>query len=136
MREQIGRGELGCVWRCVSSDPVFAGAATVNRAEMVRFMADTLGLDQVHVEGVDANLFELPDGSRFAVAHPRGMGDTSRSIGFLVDSLEQAAEQLRAAGIDTDVPAENATHRYLHFRAPDGELYELIENRTSLRVET
>ena len=78
----------------------------------------------------------FPDGSRFAVAHPGGMGDSSRSIGFLVDSLEDAAAQLRAAGVDTDVPAENATQCYLHFRAPDGELYELIENRTSLDVET
>ena len=115
---------------------VFAGTATENRADMVRFMAETLGLDQVHVGGVEANLFELPDGSRFAVADPRGMGDTSRSVGFLVDSLDEAAAQLRAAGIDTDVPAENETQRYLHFRAPDGKLYELIEERTSLDSKT
>ena len=78
--------------------PVFAGTATENRAEMVRFMAETLGLDQVHVGGVEANLFELPDGSRFAVADPRGMGDTSRSVGFLVDSLEEAADSFAPLG--------------------------------------
>jgi hypothetical protein len=28
-----------------------------------------------------------------------------------------------------DEPAENERQRYVHFRAPDGKLYELVEER-------
>ena len=87
---------------------VFAGTATVQRAAMARFAQETLGLERVAVGGVEADMFALPDGSHFAVADPRGMGETSRSIGE---------------------PAENDRHRYVHFRAPDGKLYELVEER-------
>jgi glyoxylase I family protein len=55
------------------------------------------------------------------------MGETTRSIGFLVASLDVAIASLRAAGVEVDAPAASARHRYVHFRAPDGELYELIE---------
>jgi catechol 2,3-dioxygenase-like lactoylglutathione lyase family enzyme len=107
---------------------VFAGTSTEHRPQMVRFLRDTLGLEQVRVSGVEADLFELPDGARFAVADPRGMGDTSRSVGFLVESLDQAITELRAAGVEVDDDAgENDLMRYVHFRAPDGKLYELIE---------
>jgi catechol 2,3-dioxygenase-like lactoylglutathione lyase family enzyme len=108
---------------------VFAGTATDHRAEMVAFLRETLGLTKVSDSGVEADLFELPDGSRFAVAGTAGMGATSRSVGFLVSSLDEAASRLRDAGIKFDEPASNQRHRYIHFRAPDGHLYELVEER-------
>jgi glyoxylase I family protein len=108
---------------------VFAGTATEQRAEMAQFVGATLGLQRVEIGGVDADAFALPDGSHFAVADPRGVGDTSRTIGFLVDDLDHACAELRAAGVDVDEPAGNDRQRYAHFRAPDGKLYELIEDR-------
>jgi catechol 2,3-dioxygenase-like lactoylglutathione lyase family enzyme len=108
---------------------VFAGTATDRREEMVRFLNETLGLPTVTVGGVEADLFALPDGSSFAVADPRGMGETCRSIGFEVADLEGAVAELRAAGIEADEVAENDRERYVHFRAPDGKLYELLERR-------
>lgn len=108
---------------------VFAGTATEQRAEMVRFLRDTLGIAPAEDAGVEADLFELPDGSRFAVADPGGMGETGRSVGFLVESLDGAVASLRAAGVEVGEPAENERHRYVHLRAPDGKLYELIEER-------
>ena len=108
---------------------VFAGTATDKRAEMATFLRTTLGFEQTSDSGVEADLFELPDGSRFAVADPGGMGETSRSIGLLVESLDTAVTSLRAAGVDVDEPGTNDKHRYVHFRAPDGHLYELIEER-------
>jgi glyoxylase I family protein len=107
---------------------VFAGTATGRRAEMARFVEDTLGLRRVELGGVEADAFALPDGSLFAVADPRGMGDTARSIGFQVDNLDAACAELRVAGVEVDEPAENDRQRYVHFRAPDGKLYELIED--------
>ncbi len=109
---------------------VFAGSATERRREMAAFAADVLGMAPVDDPSVEADLFALPDGSRFGVADPRGMGDTSRSIGFLVDDLDAAIAELRAAGAwVAEESGENAAERYRHFRAPDGALYELIERR-------
>ena len=108
---------------------VFAGSATDRRPEMARFAADVLGLEPTSAGGVSADMFALPDGAFFAVAGPREMGETSRTIGFLVGDLEQAVEELRAAGVEVDEPAANDRHRYVHFRAPDGKLYELVEER-------
>ena len=74
-----------------------------------------------------ADFFALRDGSRFAVAGPREAGETSRTIGFLVADLDEAVAELRAAGVDADDPDGNERLRYAHFRAPDGKLYELVE---------
>ena len=107
---------------------VFAGSGTAARPQMSAFVRDVLGLTPAHVTGVEADLFDLPDGSSFAVASPQGMGATERSLGFLVDDVETAVQELRAAGaeVDDDISA-NARERYVHFRAPDGQLYELVE---------
>jgi catechol 2,3-dioxygenase-like lactoylglutathione lyase family enzyme len=111
----------------------FAGTATERRAEMARFALETLGLERVEVIGVEADMFVLPDGSHFAVACPGGMGETTRSIGFQVDRLDEAVAELRSAGVEVDEPAENEHQRYVHFRAPDGQLYELVEERNAGR---
>ena len=108
---------------------VFAGTATDRRDEMTRFLTEVLGLAPAAVTGADADMFELPDGSTFAVAGPRELGETSRTIGFLVADLDEAVAGLRAAGVDVDDVAENERFRYVHFRAPDGRLYELVERR-------
>ena len=109
---------------------VFAGTGTASRPQMAAFARDVLGLSPAHVMGVEADLFDLPDGSSFAVASPQGMGATFRSLGFLVDDIEAAVQELRAAGADVDDDiSENARERYVHFRAPDGQLYELVERR-------
>ena len=51
------------------------------------------------------------------------------SLGFLVASLDEAVAELHAAGVATDPPATNEVDRYVHFTAPDGHLYELVERR-------
>jgi catechol 2,3-dioxygenase-like lactoylglutathione lyase family enzyme len=108
---------------------VFAGTATDRRPAMSAFVASTLGLPPG--VGTDtADMFDLPDGSRFAVAEPRTLGaDTARTIGFLVADLDAALASLRASGVEVDEPTANDRHRYAHFTAPDGELYELVEER-------
>lgn len=107
----------------------FAGTSTAERQPMAKFVSEVLGVASRQVEGVEADLFELPDGSSFAVASPGGMGHSARSLGFLVASLDDAVTELNAAGIATDAPATNEIERYIHFTAPDGHLYELVERR-------
>jgi glyoxylase I family protein len=105
----------------------FAGTSTAERHRMTQFVTDVLELPRRHVQGVEADLFELADGSSFAVASPGGMGHSARSLGFLVASLDEAVAELNAAGITTDEPTSNDLERYIHFTAPDGHLYELVE---------
>ena len=81
---------------------VFAGTATSARPEMRRFVQEVLGMVPALVEGVEADLFDLPDGSSFAVASPQGMGDTQRSLGFLVDDVDEAVADLTSAGVTVD----------------------------------
>ena len=94
---------------------------------MTDFVSNVLGVPRLHVEGVEADLFRLADGSSFAVASPGGMGDSARSLGFLVEDLDEAVAELADAGVATDAPATNEAERYVHFTAPDGHLYELVE---------
>jgi glyoxylase I family protein len=111
---------------------VFAGTGTVARQEMTAFARDVLGMTPAQVVGVEADLFDLPDGSSFAVSSAGGMGATQRSIGFLVDDVERAAQELRAVGAEVDDEISgNARERYVHFRAPDGQLYELVERMSA-----
>ena len=109
---------------------VFAGTSTVARLQMAAFVRDVLGLAPAQVPGVEADLFDLPDGSSFAVASPQGMGTTDRSLGFLVGDIEEAVRELRAASapVDDEISG-NARERYVHFQAPDGHLYELVERQ-------
>ena len=108
----------------------FAGTATEHRDDMRTFLHGVLGLSTTDVAGIEADWFELPDGTAFAVAAPGGMGETGRSIGFLVDDLDSALTELRASGVEVDDEvSENAVSRYAHFVAPDGRLYELVERR-------
>jgi glyoxylase I family protein len=51
-----------------------------------------------------------------------------RSIGFMVDGLEEAIGRLRELGLEVDAEiGVNERWRYAHFRAPDGQVYELLE---------
>jgi glyoxylase I family protein len=110
----------------------FAGSSSDRRAEMSAFVEHILGLPRTFVDGVEADLCDLPGGVWFAVASLGGMGSTERTIGFLVADLDSALDELRQSGAEVDaVVAENAEHRYAHFRAPDGDLDEILERRTA-----
>ena len=105
-----------------------AGTATSARPEMQEFVNEVLGMVPASVKGVEADLFNLPDGSSFAVASPQGLGATEGSLGFLVDNLDQAVADLTAAGVPVDAHvSSNERERYVHFTAPDEQVYELVE---------
>ena len=103
----------------------FVGTRTPRHAEMAAFLRDVLRLDASVLPGVDTDLFQLPDGSSFAVVDAT---EPERTVGFTVADLDNAVMELRHAGIETDHEvSSNRRFRYTHFRAPDGHLYELIE---------
>lgn len=109
---------------------VFAGTATPHRVAMASFLSDVLGLARVEDPTAGPDMFALPDGSSVAVADEREEGGgTSRTIGLLVRDASQARDELAAAGLATGDVQANEEFRYVHFTAPDGELYELVERR-------
>ena len=108
----------------------FVGSHTDAHEEMSSFLENVLGLRPIAVDGVGATLFTATNGDVLAVAHPSEEdGAAERTIGLLVDDVDTAAAELHAAGVETDGISENARWRYTHFRAPDGKLYELVEER-------
>ncbi len=110
----------------------FVGSVTPAHEETGRFFRDVLGLTPTTVAGVGASLFEAANGDVVAVGSPlEGDESAERTIGFLVDDLDGAVSELWAAGVETDGISENARWRYTHFRAPDGKLYELVEERAA-----
>jgi catechol 2,3-dioxygenase-like lactoylglutathione lyase family enzyme len=106
---------------------IFIGTATAQRHGMGGFVRDVLGFTPLDRPDMEADTFRLEDGTCFAIASPGGMGPTERSIGFLVDDLKSAVVELRSAGCPVDEIATNLAERYVHFIAPDGQTYELIE---------
>jgi catechol 2,3-dioxygenase-like lactoylglutathione lyase family enzyme len=98
--------------------------------EMVRFAEDVLGLARsFEREGVVG--LELPDGSLFEVFAPGGFagGHPREGVvgGFEVDNLATAREELEAAGVEVaDLQTAGGPGAWFYFRAPDGNLYELI----------
>ena len=109
----------------------FVGSRTDAHEEMSSFLRDVLGLHPITVDGVGATLFTATNGDVLAVARPyEEDGAAERTIGLLVDDVDGAAAELHAAGVETDGINENARWRYTHFRAPDGKLYELVEERS------
>jgi catechol 2,3-dioxygenase-like lactoylglutathione lyase family enzyme len=98
--------------------------------EMVHFAEAVLGLARsFEKEGVVG--FELPDGSLFEVFAPGGFagGHPPEGVvgGFKVDDLVAAREELEAAGVEVgDLQTAGGTGAWMYFRAPDGNLYELI----------
>ena len=69
---------------------------------------------------------QVEDGSSFAVASPGGMGESARSLGFLVASLDDAVAKLAAAGVARRPPRRTRPSGTCT-TAPDGQLYELVE---------
>ena len=106
----------------------FVGTRTEARQEMAEFVRDVLALAPAPAGDMDAEVFAMPDGSTFAVTSPNSPPEQERTVGFRVADVDQAMRELRDAGVSTDDEvSSSATQRYVHFRAPDGHLYELVQ---------
>ena len=105
---------------------VFSGTATDRADETIAFFAKVFGQEPEPLEGFPAQVFNFPDGSSFGVVQvPEEMA--TRTIGFQVDDLDAAAAELKKNGLELGDIGSNQLGRYLHFTAPDGRLYELVE---------
>ena len=113
---------------------VWVGTRTTEYTATVAFFKDVLGL-RVHASESDFTVLDVPDGATVEVFGPASQYNrhlTHPVAGFRVAHLESAAAELQAAGIEIVLPPQSGESRsWLHFRAPDGFVYELVEDRSN-----
>ena len=110
----------------------WVGTRTARFESTVSFFRDVLRLPVLTNPG-DFTVFAVPDGSTVEVFGPQSAYNehlTVPTVGFEVENLAAADEELRAAGVEIVLPITGGDERvWLHFRAPDGHVYELLEIR-------
>src|ERR1700742_3156176 len=112
---------------------VWVGTRTDEYAATLAFFRDVLGLGVSSAE-IDFAVLDVPGGATVEVFGPGS--DFNRHLthpvaGFRVADIDTAARELAAAGVEIVLPLQGGGERsWLHFRAPDGFVYELMEDRT------
>jgi catechol 2,3-dioxygenase-like lactoylglutathione lyase family enzyme len=111
----------------------WVGTRTENAEPTVAFFGDVLGL-RLELDRPGFWMLKLPDGSKVEVFGPDSPINrhftTGPVAGFLVDDVHAAAEELRAAGVEIllEPAVDNSGNAWVHFRAPDGNIYELTQD--------
>ena len=111
----------------------WVGTRTADDEATAAFFRDVLGL-RANLLAPGFWLLKLPDASKAEVFGPQS--DVNRHFttgpvaGFLVDDVPGAAAELRSKGteilLESDVDASG--NAWVHFQAPDGNVYELTQD--------
>lgn len=111
----------------------WVGTRTDRFSELVTFYRDVMGLHVDHEE-TDFIVFQLPDGGKVEVFGPSDDDhlhfNTGPVAGFEVDDIEAARRKLEAGGAEFIGPIHRwapTGEAWSHFRAPDGNVYELTQ---------
>ena len=106
------------------------GVRTESFDEMRALLEDALHLVPFQVDNASAR-YRLGDGTEFHVYGPAD-GDhdffgSGPVVGFVVENAAALRLRLEGAGIEFLTPLESAEgSSWCHFRAPDGNVYEII----------
>jgi predicted enzyme related to lactoylglutathione lyase len=108
---------------------VWVGTRTESFDETVTFFRDVLGIPMKEAEP-DVAKGQMPDSSQVEIFGPSDTDHPHFSTGpvpeFRVDDLSAALAELRSAGVEIlGKPEVGGTEGWLHFRAPDGNVYGL-----------
>jgi predicted enzyme related to lactoylglutathione lyase len=119
---------LGVVW---------VGTRTDDFDGTIAFFRDVLGLPMEEIER-DFGKGRMPDSSLVEIFGPSNDEHRHFSTGpvpeFLVDDLSAALAELRSAGVEIlGNPEVHGADGWLHFRAPDGNVYGLTADRSYVR---
>ena len=117
---------------------VWAGVRTERYAETVAFFRDVLGVPLVEV-APGFSWSKLEDSSQFEIFGPPENDHEHFTTGpvpeFLVDDLQAAAAELEDAGVELLGPIQGTAEQgWLHFRAPDGNVYGLTDGAAYRRT--
>jgi catechol 2,3-dioxygenase-like lactoylglutathione lyase family enzyme len=117
----------------------WVGTRTTDYAATLSFFKDVLGLN-VHSSETDFAVLDVPGGATVEVFGPTSRFNrhlTHPVAGFLVSDLETAVAELHAAGVEIVLPVQHGgTRSWMHFRAPDGFVYELVEDSSGAGPRT
>jgi glyoxylase I family protein len=109
---------------------VWLGTRTARLDEMRTFWRNLLGSNPT-VDTPERAVFVLPSGDRVELSKERDHRHfTSGPVaGFLVDDLAATITRLETLGAELLPPAsaDNSEVHWTHFRAPDGNVYEVTE---------
>ena len=111
----------------------WVGTRTDNAEATVAFFRDVLGLSLDYTIP-HFWMLHLPDGSKVEVFGEHSEMNrhftTGPVAGFLVDDVPAATQELRAAGVEILQEPEVDPHgnAWVHFRAPDRNIYELTQD--------
>ena len=116
---------------------VWAGTRTERYPETFAFFRDVLGLPLTELEP-GFGFCRLPDSSQFEIFGPLDANHRHFSTGpvpeFLVEDVGVALNELHAAGIEIlGEPHVAGAHGWVHFRAPDGNVYGVTASPTYAR---
>jgi catechol 2,3-dioxygenase-like lactoylglutathione lyase family enzyme len=117
---------------------VWAGTRTERFEETLSFFRDVLGVPLERV-GPGFAWGKLPDTSQLEVFGPDHHSEftTGPVPEFLVDDLQAAIDDLRAAGVEllgeTHAPTAAGDDGWVHFRAPDGNVWGLTTGASYAR---
>lgn len=107
------------------------GVRTADSAAMSAFFRDVLGMEPLQ-KGGTGDRFRLHDGTE-AHVYPgddadHGFFGAGPVVGFAVASFAAARAALVSAGVEFIYPEPQrlAGRAWQHFRAPDGNIYEII----------
>jgi predicted enzyme related to lactoylglutathione lyase len=110
---------------------VWAGTRTDRFDETLAFFQGVLGIELTRVRD-DFAWSRMPNSSQFEIFGSTDPDHDHFTTGpvpeFLVDDLGAALEELRAAGVELLAPAvldDGQGNGWVHFRAPDGNVYGL-----------
>lgn len=111
---------------------VWVGTRTDTFDETVVFFRDLLGVELEPI-AADFAWSRMPNTSQLEVFGPTDRDHLGFTTGpvpeFLVDDVSAALEELRAAGVEIvgepHIEGEGGREGWLHFRAPDGNVYGL-----------
>jgi catechol 2,3-dioxygenase-like lactoylglutathione lyase family enzyme len=111
----------------------WVGTRTAHYDEMVAFARDVLGLPPEH-RGAGNVAFTLPNGDQFEVFAPDNGGRPpfdAPVAGLLVEDIEAARAAFEAQGVVFLNPIDRYRDvAWTHFRAPDGNVYEITSRPT------
>jgi catechol 2,3-dioxygenase-like lactoylglutathione lyase family enzyme len=111
----------------------WVGTRIDNAEPTVAFFRDVLGLG-LELDQPGFWMLKLPDGSKVEVFGPDSPINrhftTGPVAGFLVDNVQDATAELRSAGAEILFESEldDSGNAWVHFRAPDGNLYEFTQD--------
>jgi catechol 2,3-dioxygenase-like lactoylglutathione lyase family enzyme len=111
----------------------WVGTRTDNAEPTVAFFRNVLGL-RLELEHPGFWMLKLPDASKvevFGADSPINRHFTTGPVaGFLVDDIQDAAAELRSAGVEILLESEvdASGNAWVHFRAPDGNIYEFTQD--------